>query len=294
MLRYHDWEHFSSVRNLRGPHAGIPCVRELPADSDPPPSPAKKLSRIKSKPVSTGNQKHRNQGESITTKAGETGPASPTQIPLPASCSESPSLSPCSTPDDIELSNMNVLQSASMPSLPAALRIPRSPKRTFDESSGSSTSDAVAKRTRNSGKLFSREGEKEDHIKTDDLEESASELSAPASSRGSTPLSSATSSLMPTTPRALTPPRAASKPLTRRQRKTLGLPKSKATLMAKRASAGKIVIPGGRFRKGADKSVGVHETGDDNEDEGGNLQDHEWRRNGTGRLDVRGFRELKI
>ncbi|KAI0028918.1 hypothetical protein K488DRAFT_89275 [Vararia minispora EC-137] len=30
--RYFDWEHFSSVRNLRGPHAAVSRVRELPPD----------------------------------------------------------------------------------------------------------------------------------------------------------------------------------------------------------------------------------------------------------------------
>ncbi|KAF9265079.1 hypothetical protein L218DRAFT_998062 [Marasmius fiardii PR-910] len=30
-VAYHDWEHFSSVRSLRGPHSGIPNVEEIPA-----------------------------------------------------------------------------------------------------------------------------------------------------------------------------------------------------------------------------------------------------------------------
>ncbi|KAJ7278928.1 hypothetical protein C8J57DRAFT_1304978, partial [Mycena rebaudengoi] len=57
------------------------------------------------------------------------------------------------------------------------------------------------------------------------------------------------------------------RPLTRRQRKALGLPKTRTGT----GGAGKIVIPGGRYEGGG--------TG-------------EWTRNGTGRLDVRGFREL--
>ncbi|KAG7087380.1 hypothetical protein E1B28_013353 [Marasmius oreades] len=32
-VAYHDWEHFSSVRNSRGPHSGIPNVEEIPAPS---------------------------------------------------------------------------------------------------------------------------------------------------------------------------------------------------------------------------------------------------------------------
>jgi hypothetical protein len=68
------------------------------------------------------------------------------------------------------------------------------------------------------------------------------------------------------------------KPLTRRERKKFGLPKTRATAVAAASSraaakggAGKIVIPGGRFEG----------TG-------------EWWQNGNGRLDVRVFRELKI
>jgi len=84
-----------------------------------------------------------------------------------------------------------------------------------------------------------------------------------------------------------------SKPLTRRQRKALGLPKLRPNLTSSSSSsigAGKIVIPGGKWkgRQGQDSTVGVVIDGD----AGGG--DEEWRRNGTGRVDVRGFRELKI
>jgi hypothetical protein len=57
----------------------------------------------------------------------------------------------------------------------------------------------------------------------------------------------------------------------------LGLPKPRTSL----AQNGKIVIPGGRYRGG----VGGGGEGEEVE---------EWRRNGAGRVDVRGFRELKI
>ncbi|KAF9468358.1 hypothetical protein BDZ94DRAFT_1246602 [Collybia nuda] len=81
------------------------------------------------------------------------------------------------------------------------------------------------------------------------------------------------------------------KPLTRRQRKALGLPKPREVLVARRAvgkpagSAGKIIIPGGRFQRPAVRGV---------DDEGEGEGDGEWKTNGTGRVDVRGFRELKI
>jgi OTU domain-containing protein 3 len=89
------------------------------------------------------------------------------------------------------------------------------------------------------------------------------------------------------------------RPLTRRQRKALGFPKPRAALVAKRASAGKIVIPGGRFKRGVDATaenkglMKIREVGDASVDDEGSVQG-EWQRNGTGRLDVRGFRELKI
>jgi hypothetical protein len=89
------------------------------------------------------------------------------------------------------------------------------------------------------------------------------------------------------------------KSLTRRQRKALGLPKPKhptTSLMddgeLPGGSAGKIVIPGGKWKGRADQSqiktpnavLGI----------AGRGVEGEWTRNGTGRLDVRGFRELKI
>ncbi|KAF9450993.1 hypothetical protein P691DRAFT_809016 [Macrolepiota fuliginosa MF-IS2] len=39
-VAYHDWEHFSSIRNLKGPHVGLPRVEERPAPAaDAGPSP---------------------------------------------------------------------------------------------------------------------------------------------------------------------------------------------------------------------------------------------------------------
>jgi hypothetical protein len=74
----------------------------------------------------------------------------------------------------------------------------------------------------------------------------------------------------PSPPPVSTPPRR----LTKRERKAAGLPRQ-------RGSAGKIVIPGGRFRTADGVGSGVDADG-------------EWARNGTGRVDVRGFRELRI
>ena len=38
--RYHDWEHFSSIRNLRGPHTGLPNIAETPPPADTEPESA--------------------------------------------------------------------------------------------------------------------------------------------------------------------------------------------------------------------------------------------------------------
>ncbi|PPQ75137.1 hypothetical protein CVT24_010099, partial [Panaeolus cyanescens] len=89
------------------------------------------------------------------------------------------------------------------------------------------------------------------------------------------------------------------KQLTRRERKALGLPKHGS---GGAVSAGKIVIPGGRFkgRMAAQAAANARAAAASTAGHGGvrvsgeGEDSEEWRRNGTGRLDVRGFRELKI
>lgn len=124
--------------------------------------------------------------------------------------------------------------------------------------------------------------------------ESTPGLSAPGSSADSSVDSSPASSPLPTTPPAPASP-PPSKPLTRRQRKAMGLPKPRSAPLAKKGGgAGKIVIPGGKYKKAAGGGR-VREADEDDEDGDGEGDDKgEWRTNGTGRVDVRGFRELKI
>ncbi|KAI6118954.1 hypothetical protein EDD16DRAFT_1584177 [Pisolithus croceorrhizus] len=302
-VAYHDWEHFSSVRNLRGPHAGLPHVCELLGGDAPPssssPTKKKPTSQVTSKSVAKTSPLNGAKRSSVKVKTKEvTAPGSPALIPLPDSRSPSPETSDCLT--QVEVDPVPPIPMAVNPELmslgSAPLRVHRSPKRSFDESSGSSLSDVVVKRTRSSLKPFSRpDDERGDVAQVEDpAEESTPELSAPGSSNSS-PLSSPASSPRPMTP---PPPEPVVKPLTRRQRKALGLPKSKSALMARRASAmsaGVIVIPGGRYAKksgGNSKPVTmVRVMGDDEE---GAVQDEEWKLNGTGRLDIRGFRELRI
>ncbi|KAJ3718109.1 hypothetical protein DFJ43DRAFT_1098518 [Lentinula guzmanii] len=67
------------------------------------------------------------------------------------------------------------------------------------------------------------------------------------------------------------------RPLTRRQRKKLGLPKARNVSVSGKG-IGKIIIPGGKsIKQSRDASSAA-----------------EWTANGNGRVDVRGFRELKI
>ncbi|KAN0080193.1 hypothetical protein V8E55_009759 [Tylopilus felleus] len=313
-VAYHDWEHFSSIRNLRGPHTGLPNVCELPVDSEAiVPSPVKKKppsSRVKPKPESKATLQRTKNGQFASTKVKveEITIPTPTQIPLPMSRSPSP-LSSAASPPQIDVDVLPPTPVASQPanvdsSQAFVLRVHRSPKRTFDESSGiSSVSDSVAKRTRSARKLPTPETQLQQEsnaIEVDDPEESTPELSTPRSST-STRSSSVASSPLPGTPPPEPEPEPlpVEKPLTRRQRKALGLPKPRPVLVAKRASAGKIIIPGGRFKRNVgatadcNESTKIREVGDNSVDDEGSLQE-EWQRNGTGRLDVRGFRELKI
>ncbi|KAI0776663.1 hypothetical protein BD413DRAFT_468724 [Trametes elegans] len=299
-VAYHDWEHFSSIRNLRGPHSGLPNVEETPPpDSDAPPSPpakkaSKPVSKVKAKPVKPLKREPTKTVASMTAAVvQDTAPPTPSQIPLPGSASPSPP--PSTAPSS---------QASSFPTVAALEPHPyRSPKRTFDESSASSqtvseSSQSAAKRAKSSSRPaatlhtesapLSAPVGKDLGMDTDEMD--TPDLSASGSSAESTsPLSSLTSS-----PAASPPPPdpPVEKPLTRRQRKKLGLPKARPAVVgnatARTRSAGKIVIPGGRFKKPASKAA-ADETSEEDQD-----VNAEWRKNGTGRLDVRGFRELKI
>ena len=164
----------------------------------------------------------------------------------------------------------------------------RSPKRTFDESSASSEgSQSAAKRAKGSSRppfadtlptlsgTQTPAGDDDDREKTPSLSVSGPESPASSSSLSSMP------SPEPTPPPEERPPPV----MTQRQRKRLGVPRS-AQVARTRTSAGKIVIPGGRFK--GTRSLGNAQKKLTKEDS------EEWQKNGTGRLDVRGFRELKI
>ena len=177
----------------------------------------------------------------------------------------------------------------------------RSPKRTFDESSASGGEDADGregreKRSRTRAGSEAVAGGHDMDVDVDGEAEASPDtpgLSAPGTSSSSEMSSEASDGTPSTSPSPApevapvpVPPVSASAPkaLTRRQRKALGLPKPRSALGPPGASAGKIVIPGGRW---TGRPMPTAATADAEADE-------EWRRNGTGRLDVRGFRELKI
>ncbi|KAI0706013.1 hypothetical protein C8T65DRAFT_234108 [Cerioporus squamosus] len=294
-VAYHDWEHFSSIRNLRGPHTGLPNIVEAPApDAFAPPSPVSKKppSKTRAKPVRPPKRETKKTAVSALVDGEDSTPCTPSQIPLPGSASPSPP--PSSAPS----SRASAFPSASLLE-PGSYR---SPKRTFDESSASSqmseSSQSAAKRAKSNSRATSTSRtlnaddttlpiseDKNMSVVAEDLD--TPDLSASASSPESVSSLSSMSSPEPT------PPPEPEKRLTRRQRKALGLPKPRPALVASTSarttrSAGKIVIPGGKCQK-ASSRAGVADGSEDDPD-----ANAEWRKNGTGRLDVRGFRELKI
>ncbi|KAI9435441.1 hypothetical protein H4582DRAFT_1969401 [Lactarius indigo] len=298
-VAYHDWEHFSSIRNLRGPHSGPPDVCELPADASPhdlPPTPkssskpsskarlrAASTSTVKLPPVPVSAPKPLSrprrtsralrQSGSSATVVPAAAPPTPADIPLPSSRSASP---------------------PPAPSLPPGLytreREQRSPKRSFDESSGSSdvsaASTSAAKRTRRGTvrglAAVVQDTDADMDADVDGEVDGDADGDADAdvdADDADTPALSETASLSPISSPSPSPspppvPVPAARRLTKRERKAAGLPRP-------RGSAGKIVIPGGRFRAAT-------------ADEGVDSVQGEWARNGTGRVDVRGFRELRI
>ncbi|KAL1938353.1 hypothetical protein VTO73DRAFT_11804 [Trametes versicolor] len=295
-VAYHDWEHFSSIRNLRGPHTGLPNVSEMPAPdgepSSPPPSKRKPVSKVKAKPTKAREPK-KVDAPVLSITDEDALPSTPSQIPLPISTSPSPP--PTSAPSS---------QASAFPAIPSLEpHSYRSPKRTFDESSASSqatseSSQSAAKRAKSSSRTpstlntestnTSALAGKDLTMDTDDMD--TPDLSASGSSAESVSSLSSLSSSPSATPPPPDPP--VEKPLTRRQRKKLGLPRPRVAAVgrtgARTRSAGKIVIPGGKFQKTSNKTAGDDTSEEDQE------ANAEWRKNGTGRVDVRGFRELKI
>ncbi|KAJ7145669.1 hypothetical protein C8R44DRAFT_836825 [Mycena epipterygia] len=326
-VAYHDWEHFSSIRNLKGPHTGLPVVRETPPHPYPP-SPTYADSKQAKLDAKERNKKKRDKTDETTPKK----PVPKVRLKL-SSASPTKAASPVLPESSSALAEGSAAGAGAGGTNRPPARVQRSPKRSFDESSGSagSESESVAKRTRSayapatrlsraqarraaeaeeeeeeeereeeeeeggegdvevdidvemeSGDDQDAEGE-DDEVEGEGEERTSERTSASSGTSGtslslslSPPALSSSSSLSSLSSMSPSPPppekvAPVAKTLTRRQRKALGLPKTRSTAAAASKGAGKIVIPGGRYEG----------TG-------------EWRRNGTGRVDVRGFRELKI
>ena len=187
----------------------------------------------------------------------------------------------------------------------------QSPKRSFDESSGAeegeASEDGGGKRRRAASQLRGgvsrgatpaidpvpgdgvdvsmRLSDEEDEDDGEDDDDGAGDEGKGVSNLPP----AAMRKLKPKHERILSSARAGGKQLTRRQRKQLGLPKKgngselvSGDIAPRGKGTGRIVIPGGKSR-GWEDLVG-----------NGKPESQEWIMNGTGRLDVRGFRELKI
>ena len=269
---YHDWEHFSSVRNCVGPHSGFPYVVERPMTSQQTNAGPKKPSRAAS-PTSLSSQ---SSLESLTPEVSEVD-MTPREVPLPPSRSASP-------PPSSETSN-SASSSLSVPPVPGynapedgLLRAKRSPKRVLSDSYLiAEDSQGEPKRSRSNLRRHSKMDIDPDADTPSLLASGSSADSSSSSSPSPAPTPPPSMVVIPPTP--VTP----SKPLTRRQRKVLGLPKPRPNFAARKeakGSAGKIVVPGGKYKKGDTDIAGSTPA--------------EWATNGSGRVDVRGFRELKI
>ncbi|KAG8714405.1 hypothetical protein FRC09_017668 [Ceratobasidium sp. 395] len=295
-VAYHDWEHFSSVRNLTGPHQGIPNVQEVPPpgpDMDaepslpsPPPSTAPAPSKSKPKPTTTTSKRTKQQAQPRPPKE----PATPESLDDP------------DTPP------------------PPQIHTARSPKRAIDEDDDESDTGSGSRKR---GRLITVVVDDEDadaDVDVDGLsdpeEEEEEEEGLNASGSGSGVRSSAGSFVSDTAPPPPPPPEPEPEPepvLSKRQRKSLGLPKSRAGGPSTRAKAGNKApakakaAPRASTRSAAAKSTAPATTAAPERREtrsatkvhrdAGRVRDlgtGEWLDNGTGRLDVRGFRELRI
>ncbi|KAF7309955.1 OTU domain-containing protein [Mycena indigotica] len=345
-VAYHDWEHFSSVRNLRGPHTGLPAVQETapyPYPSSPSPSSQELSSKqqskadLKERKRLEKEMKERARQEKRNAHPDENSP--PTSIVLPKVRLKLSTASPSTTP--VTLPNSAATSSSSLsapPSTPEPMKLPtratallngriqHSPKRSLEEVDHSA-SDGAASEGETSGQRHGREGAKrtrstyhpmsrdedadadgdiemdldansasDDNNDSDSDEDAEGEPDPDVDTSSQYPPTNSTTSSGTPLSLSLSPPALSSssslsslssispspppeplpivkpKPMTRRQRKALGLPKAKLSMTTRSASklaAGKVMIPS---------------TGDNGE----------WQSNGTGRLDVRGFRELRI
>ena len=274
------------MRNIKGPHNGLPKVVEAPVEVLPPRQgsvgPSKhQLKQMRTRPRSAMNAPSTSKylkDEYLTVPVPQVDPA---LIALPLSRATSPADS------GSEPSQLSSALSSTAPVTPpdtlTYLRTSRSPKRSFEES------EVEDERATPDGSVDGRRLRR----KTDSpspAPPTAPQSPPPIDLKGILDFDSDSSlSPPPPDPEEIAREAAKKKSLTRRERKRLGLPKD-------RQSGVKIVIPGGRHparlqvRQAAERQPLSRETslGVD----AGELR--EWEKNGSGRFDARGFKELKI
>ncbi|KAG8759424.1 hypothetical protein FRC11_001979 [Ceratobasidium sp. 423] len=254
-VAYHDWEHFSSVRNIAGPHQGMPNVCEVPEPDtsslpSPPPSQA-------------------------ATKRGAKQKSQPAK-PVPVSKQQPQSRPP--TPSD----------SLSPP--PS-----RSPKRAMDEDDEEDEESETRKRNRRGTITVTPPDNDEEQ---DD--DGGSEFAAGVSSSVSAESGSFISDAPPPPPPPPEPEPEPEPKLTKRQRKSLGVPKARSSAQQRgRRSVGSVAASKSQTSTGGTTHAPKRETRSATKAyrDAGKVRDlgtGEWLDNGTGRLDVRGFRELRI
>ncbi|KAG8858923.1 hypothetical protein FRB96_004743 [Tulasnella sp. 330] len=305
-VAYHDWEHFSSVRNISGPHQGIPNVVETAApasDQDLDDQPTSTTSARQRTQKVASHLKPPSDNNNIISDVRSPSPSTTTATMSTQNTDLSSSLSsgPPRTPPESIIANAA-----------HAIFSSRSPKRSFEESddvntgageegSGSEYGRASTKRTRPRGLSVNQDvvvddddtgapeaaSSNEEEGDDDDEDDNASGYSSVCSS------SAAPSPVPPLRqPKSRAPVRHAAPTMTKRERKRRGktgitvVPPAVARPKPKRV----ILLLGKKGSKDGAAKVGGGKTSEEDARDG----KAEWMSNGTGKMDVRGFRELKI
>ena len=274
------------MRNIKGPHNGLPKVVEAPVEVLPPRQgsdvPSKhQLKQMRTKPRSGIKAPPTSNYLKDEYLAIPVPQVDPTRIALPLSRATSPADS------GSEPSQLSSVPSSMAPVTPPDtlpyLRTSRSPKRSFEES------EAEDERVTPDGSVDGRRLRR----KTDSpspAPPTAPQSPPPIDLKGILDFDTDSSlSPPPPDPEEIAREAAKQKTLTRRERKRLGLPKD-------RKSGVKIVIPGGRHParlqvcQAAEREPLTRETRLRVND----AELREWEKNGSGRIDARGCKELKI
>ncbi|KAJ3843110.1 hypothetical protein EV361DRAFT_843367 [Lentinula raphanica] len=280
-VAYHDWEHFSSVRNLRGPHTGVPRVHETappptasssssaspPPEEQLPPSKARKKERERreKEKKDAGRLKAKEKATSNSTSNSSSKPKSKAKDKQSSTLSSRTHMDFSATPLPVTIDPLSTL--SHLTHLIPPPRVQRSPKRSFDETRRVSSID---KQCRQQTKQNWRRPFRRSHSP------SFTDHGVLPSLKGDGPENGGTDNGPRSSEEPGTNEPGSKRPLTRRQRKKLGLPKPRNAPVSNKG-LGKIIIPGGKSKLPRDASSAA-----------------EWTANGNGRVDVRGFRELKI